>query len=228
MLLEGRVGETAGATGSENPFRLDPQIAQVVTDAHGRFNEANRVGKLFSGGMTVTSISNATFSFTSTTGNTATPIIGLYNPPTSPVNLVVLQAMLGVVMTNVTATGPGPYVWVKSVGNLAISTGTAGVNNKTLVSNGGYGLFHAGVALTGLTNALTLLRGSSLFGGSAENISFVATAVAMQTQQQSAVENIDGSIWVPPGGVLALMSTATGVAHSAVSGIVWEEIPITV
>jgi hypothetical protein len=225
MLLEQSVGLIESAKRAVVALTGNWSSAQRVIDAHSRFEDAALRGALFNGGMTLTSISNATFSFTSTTGATATPIVGLYNPPSSLVTLVILQAVLGVTMTNVTATGPGPYVWVKSAGNSAVSTGTLGVNSKTLVTGGGTGLFHAGNALTGLTNALTFLRASSLFGGSAENVSFVATAVAMQTQQQAAVENIDGSITVPPGGVVALMSTATGVAHSAASGILWAEVP---
>ena len=30
----------------------------------------------------------------------------------------------------------------------------------------------------------------------------------------------------PPGGVLALLATTTPVAHSASSGLVWEEVPL--
>ena len=55
---------------------------------------------------------------------------------------------------------------------------------------------------------------------------FLATQVALQTQQVSFIEQIDGAVIVPPGGVLALLATATGVAHSAVSSLLWEEVPL--
>lgn len=82
------------------------------------------------------------------------------------------------------------------------------------------------VALTGLTNNLAVRHASALGGGSAEAAAFLATAVAMQTQNVPTVEAVDGSIIVPPGGVLALLATTTPVAHSAVSSLLWEEVPL--
>ena len=43
---------------------------------------------------------------------------------------------------------------------------------------------------------------------------------------QGFTENFDGSLIIPPGYVLALMATTTPVAHSAVSNILWEEVPL--
>src|SRR5712691_5749074 len=79
----------------------------IVTELHGRFYEQNYRTGLYSGGMTLTSISNVTFT-TGTLGATCTPVIGLWNPSTSPVNLIILQAMLGVTITAATKTGGGP------------------------------------------------------------------------------------------------------------------------
>lgn len=221
-----KVGPDFGGTGTFKPFTATLSGAQRTADAHARFMAANLEGRMFSAGGALTSINAATFT-TGTTGATATPIIGLWNPATSPVNLVVLQATLGVTMTSVTATGGGPYVWMVCTGNSVISTGVAPFSAKTLVATGAYAkVFSAAAALTGMTGTLAIIRASALCGGSAENVSFVATAVAMQTQQTSSVENFDGSLIIPPGGVLALMATTTPVAHSAVAGMVWEEVPI--
>jgi hypothetical protein len=46
------------------------------------------------------------------------------------------------------------------------------------------------------------------------------------TSYSGGVENFDGSLIVPPGGVLALMAVTTPVAQSAVAGIVWEEVAL--
>lgn len=202
--------------------KMGELIAQLL---HGRFYEQNYRGALFSGGMGLTDISNATFT-TGTLGATCTPIIGVYNPASSPVNLVILEAYLGVTLTALQATGGGPYVWATSVGNAAITTGNAPLNRKTLVASGSPAKDMSGLALTGLSINLVVRGGSPLGGGSGSNAAFLATAVAMQTPLVGSVQHIDGSIIVPPGGVLALLATTTPVAHSAASGLIWEEVPV--
>jgi hypothetical protein len=85
----------------------------------------------------------------------------------------------------------------------------------------------AGAALTGKTNAQVVMGGSALNGGSAYNASLLGTAVGFATTPSSgSVENFDGSLIVPPGGVLALQCITTPVAHSATSQLIWEEVAI--
>lgn len=219
-----RVGPVTGGSGSAAPFTAGFTGGQRVTDAHGRFNDAAAFNRLFTGGMTLTSISNVTFT-SGTLGATCTPIIGVWNPATSKVSLSILQAIMGVTMTALQATGGGPYVWAASIGNAALTLGGQPINCATLQAGGSAAKFFAGVALTGLTNNLAIIGASSLGGGSASNAAFLATAVAMQTQQAGQIENLDGQYTVPPGGVLALLATTTPVAHSAASRLLWEEVP---
>lgn len=226
-IVGGTVGPSAvGRAGDGTPLdaAMGPAGEFLVSERMGRFSEMAYRGLLFTGGMVYTSINAATFA-TATTDATTTPIIGLWNPLSSTVNLHVLQAYLGVGMTALQATGGGPCAWTISLNSGAISTGSQGINTKTLTASS-IGKFYAGTALTGKTNAQVILRGSSLGGGSALTLAFLATAVAMQTQMTIGVENIDGSIIVPPGGVLALQCAATPVAHSATSGILWAELPV--
>lgn len=219
-----RVGSMFGGSGSPVPFTAGVSGAQRIQDAHGRFADAAAAGRLFRGGATITAINNATFTI-ATTGATATPVIGLWNPLTSGKVLSVLQASLSVIMTAVAATGPGGFVWAVSRNNDVITTGSTPISSSTFAAAGSVAKFFAGTALTGMVGTLVTMSGSALGGGSAENASFTATAVAMQTIAVPSVENVDGSIQVPPGGVLALLATTTPVAHSAVPGILWEELP---
>jgi hypothetical protein len=221
----GEVGEQNLASGTGGPFRQGYLGDQIVSELHGRFYETNYRGHLFSDGMGLTAINNATYT-TGTLTASVTPIAGLYNPSGSGFNCVLVECTLGLTMTALAATGGGPYVWATSVGNAAISTGNTPLSRKSLVAGGSVARGLANVAPTGLTNNYTVRFASSLFGGSAENASFTATAVAMQTQQQSAKELFDGSIIVPPGGTIILLATTTPVAHSAVSSLVWEEVPV--
>lgn len=235
MLIEGHVGDVKNlpdGSSSNQSVRLGRQGDVVVSELHGRFYEQTYRGNVFAAGLPLTGINAATFTV-ATTGATATPIIGIYNPITSGVNLSILQAKLGLILTSLTATGCGPYAWMGSAGNIAVTTGVAPVNTKTLATtsggvNGTGSVVRnvSGVALTGLTNVLVFLEGSSLYGGSPYNISVVATAAGMHPSQTASIENLDGSLIVPPGGVLALMSTTTAAAHSAVGSLVWEEVPI--
>jgi hypothetical protein len=117
-------------------------------------------------------------------------------------------------------------LWAFSLANAAISTGTVPINAKSLSSSGSFCKVFGGAALTGMTGTLAALCGSVLGGGAAYNASLLATAAGFMTQALPTVENIDGSIIVPPGGVLALLCNTTPVAHSAVSGLTWEEVPI--
>ena len=222
-----KIGSDWGGAGDFKPFTSGISGGQRVVDAHSRFFDSTISSRRFMGGASITSINNATFTI-ATTGATATPIIGLWNPLSNNKYLVVEQAMLSVILTALAATGPGGFVWATSVGNAAISTGSTPINALTFLAGGSNAKFYAGTALTGMSGTLAVLRGAGLGGGSAENVSFTATAVAMQTQALAQVENIDGSIVVSPGGVLALLATTTPVAHSVVPGIVWEEVPLLV
>lgn len=224
MELEGKVGPQTLSDGSKNTIRTGKTGEAMTSDVHARFQEAALRGNLYSGGMTTTSISNATFT-TATLDATATPIIGLWNPTGSGKNLVVIQAKLQCVITNATATGGGAFMWCTSLLNGAISTGIAPLNRFTLAATGSVGKVYANTALTGLTTSLSIREASALQGGTNGNYSMVGTAVGFSVSGSSAtIDNIDGSIIIPPGGVLALLCTTTPVAISAASSILWEEI----
>lgn len=221
-------GPLWGGTGSPAPFTGGISGYQRTADAHGRYMDAALGGRLFStGSAAAVAINNATFTL-ATTGVTATPIVGVWNPASNTVNLVILQAMLTVYMTSLTAmVGPGGFVWMGCVGNSVISTGLTPVNRRTLVATGSVAKGFAGTALTGMTGALATISASSLSGGSNMGVAFTETAVgARASNTGNSIENIDGAIIVPPGGVLALMAAVTPVVHSAVSGLLWEEVPI--
>ena len=228
--LQGIVGVQGGSqglpTGTTQTGSLDKQGGILVSELNGRFYGLNYNGNLFSGGMTTTSISNATFT-TATLGATGTPIVGVWNPAGSGVNLVILQAVMTLTITAATTTGPGTFQWCSSTGNLAaITTALQPWSRKTLLQSGSLARNVSGVALTGLTNNQAVMHASSLAGGSSANFSFVGTAVGQATVQVTAVENLDGSIIVPPGGVLSLLCTTTPVAHSAGTAMLWAEIPV--
>lgn len=223
--VRGRVGPDTLQDGAEAKFRQGKSAEQIIQQLHGRLYEANYRGALYSGGMGLTAINAATFT-TGTLGATCTPVVGVWNPTGSGVNVVVLQAVLSLTMTALQATGGAPFAWASSIGNGAITTGAQPFSRSTGIASGSNVRDMTNVALTGLTNNLVVRHAAALGGGSAEAAAFLATAVGMQTQQAPWVEQIDGAMFVPPGGVLALLATTTPVAHSASSALLWEEVAV--
>lgn len=217
--------------GAQPIARAGKQADTIVSELHGRFYEQNYRGNLFSGPLVTTSLANATFTVangTSATLGTAaasTPILGLYNPINSSVNAVVLQASLLSAITALQTTGMGGLVWAVSPGNAAITTGAAPINRKSLTAVGSQCKNMSGVALTGLSNLLISLAGSSLNGGGLSTAT-LQTAVGLMPTMAGAVENFDGSIIVPPGAVLGLYATVQPVAISGSGALLWEEVPV--
>lgn len=215
-------GPVPGTTGTSVPFRADITGAQVVTDGHGRFQEAALRGTLFSGGMTTTSISNSTFT-TGTLTASCTPIIGLWNPPNTGKNLVVLQARVQLIVTALNRTGGGGFVWASSTGQSAISTGITPWNRLSLSSSGSVAKVYANTALTGLSGSLVVQEASGVLGGpmpvSGTDVLGVVPYAA------PCIDPIDGAIILAPGAVIALLATTTPVGLSAASSILWEEVP---
>ena len=236
MLLQGIVGpQSVASIGSGTPTtaRFGQLSDAIVSELHGRFYETTYRGNMYSGGLTtLTALANANFtvanglSATLATAAASTPIIGLYNPASSTINAAIHQATLAITQTNLTATGAGGFVWAVFANNPSVSTGATPISRKTLTAVGSQCKTLANVALTGLSNVGVALAASALNGGIGYNISSVATASGFTPPVVTAVENLDGSLIIPPGGVLALYATTTPAALSAVGSLLWEEIPV--
>jgi hypothetical protein len=224
MKLEGVVGPASTGDGAPYPLRLGKN-AEIPGLLHGRYYEQNYRGNVFSGGMTLTSISNVTFT-TGTLGATCTPILGLYNPLSSLVNAVLIHAALQVVITALQNTGGGPFVWATATGQSALTLGTVPLNRKTLTQAGSQVKDMSGIALTGLVGSLVVRAAGGLAGGNVHNIASLDTAAGYPTLLGATVDNFDGLWIIPPGGLIALLATTTPVAHSAASGFTWEEVPV--
>jgi hypothetical protein len=223
----GQVGPQTLADGSPlGSFRQGRGGEVVVQELHGRFYEQNFRGAVFSDGLAVvTAITAATYNI-ATLGATCTPIAGLWNPATSTVNAVLLSATLNTIKTALQNTGCGPFFWATSVGNAALTLGSTPLNRKTLAASGSFCKGMSNVALTGLTNNLTVKGASALFGGSSSLAAFLETQAGMATFHTASRELFDGDWIIPPGGVIALLAGSAPVAVSATSMLVWEEVPV--
>jgi hypothetical protein len=231
MFFNTLVGAQNLQDGAQPIARAGKQADTIVSELHGRFYEQNYRGNVYGGPLTSTSLANATFtvangtSATLATAAASTPILGLYNPASSSVNAVILQASLFSAITALQTTGMGGLIWCVSLGNSAISTGSAPFGRKSLAQAGSQCKNMSGVALTGLSNLLSAFAGSSLNSGGLSTAT-LQTAAGLMPTISGSVENFDGSIIVPPGGVLALYATVQAVAISGSGTLLWEEVPV--
>lgn len=236
MLQQTQTGPAKYSNGAAAALRGGTLGDGIFSELHGRFYEQNYQGNNYSAGFaTITSLANANFttanggSATLATAAASTPILALWNPLSSGVNAVVLQAILSGALTASTATGLGGLQWWAFPGNanITVASQQVPVNSKTLLASGSNMKGLNTLALTGLANTGLFLRASALSLGPATNYSQVGTAVGFPTTSGgTSVENIDGSIIIPPGGILALYSTTQAVAISAFGSIMWEEVPV--
>jgi hypothetical protein len=244
MILQGNVGQSTSASfgaGSPQSLRLGNMGDSIVSELHGRFYEAAYRNSLFRTATTAAvALTNANqttangFSATLATAAAATPILGVWNPLTSTVNLVILQASLQAFISSYAATTPfGPLVWGMSNGNSAISTGLVPWSSKTGTQIGSQAKGFAGAtALTGLTNVFNTTTGieTADFSIGISPVTAAYGTLASGTVPLSGIasqtQNFDGQLIVPPGAVLALYTTTVGVNVGYTGRLLWEEVPV--
>lgn len=218
--VTGQVGPAALADGvTTQPMRQGKGGDVIVSELHGRFYEQVYRGNVYGNGtLALTALSANTITLTATT----TPILGVWNPLSSLVNLVILQATLTSGINNAGSTGPGEFVWASSNGNAALTLGTAPFNHKTLTAAGSAAKGLAFIALTGLTNNLVAQEAADFPSPTVITTAAVPTSVVTPTV--SYTQNIDSSFIVPPGGVLALLNTVSTTTISVSGRLMWEEV----
>ncbi len=228
--LSGIVGPQSNVDGGYSPaFRQGRQGEMSSSNLHGFYYEQAFRANLFSIGcqpattVAPTALSAATILLTAS----AQPIVGVHNPATSGVNVVIIQAALTDYINNVTSVAAGAYVWAASIGNTAaLTAGLAPFNRKTLSASGsavkGFSLSTASL-LTGLVTALTIFEAADF--GSGSSLLTTTISAATPTPAFAGVQYFDGSLIVPPGGVLALLNTVSSITHSVSARLLWEEVP---
>lgn len=218
--IQGNVGVQNLGDGAFPTARFGRQGDLMVSQLHGRHYEQAVRGFMYSNGtLGLVALSANTIALTAT----ATPILGIYNPPSSGINAVILQASLSSGINNTASVGPGAFVWATSTGNIALTTGATpfarllgGAPAKCK------GL--AGVALTGLTNNLVVQEASDF--PSPNIITTTAVPTTVTTPMANVVQNFDGGVIVPPGGIFALLNTVSTVTISVFGRMKWEEVPV--
>lgn len=208
MDILGRVGPVIGADQTENNIRLSRTSALVTSAAHARYAEAAMRGSLYV-------ISTAGATATAFTGGAGgTPLLSIYNPLLSGVNLV----LVGVgISSRVAASGAGTVSVALWGGVSAKPTGTltAPTNMFSQVATKSSALAFVNTANTGSTATSLLLPLASYYWATAAG-AFVAPSFF----------EVNGMIVVASGNILCLGASAALTSATYDVSFIWEEIPV--
>jgi hypothetical protein len=189
----------AGSFGEILDTKLNPDYYQLV-----------KAGRVYQVGAAAANPS----AFTG--GAAGTPLIGLFNPAASGVDLVILQARLGIRTTG-TAAGNLDFAFfgVNQGGTAVTGTQTASRNVYSLAATGGIGY-----AMVNVANTAALA--SSLI---APSFSVGAVGATAALNVATFVDDVKGAIIVAPGCYLAFGSTSALTGGSLDAALLWAEIP---
>jgi hypothetical protein len=211
MLVQGQVGLSSSRLGDG----VNANIAQgfqgelLKSDLQARYYQLAKRGFLFH--TTSGSVTLATANVSPLAAGTGQPIVGLWNPPNSGVDLVILKQFF----QTLSGTPGGGLLW--NFANAPAITATPnGVVNSGYLGGGARsaGKVFVNTALTGAP-LQTLLR-------NAEAI----TAVAAAAMTAPGNEDLAGDMIVPPGVFAGVAAYAAGTSHIVQASLSWAEIPV--
>ena len=187
------------------PARLGDAFALATMDAHGRYYDAVRRGRVFF-------VTNSAAQALSTNSTTATGII-LFNPLGSGVNLAILEVMIA-------------PTTVPAANSVAVLTG--GVQNTivtqttTNVANGVTNALITG----GQTSKATVGSSATIATANIQRILPLSTAASTSAGTSwppFSKDETAGVVVLPPGSVTSLQAVTTAI--TVWGQITWEEIP---
>lgn len=191
--------------------RTDRTNAAVSTQGHGKYAEQTSRG-------TVYCLATANTGATVAAGHVAPPAaaaattLTLSNPVGSGVDFEILYATL----SHLTGTpGTGAWAYCVSPSSVISATPNATAQPQKVGSAASKALGYTATALTaGLVHTTARLFANSVF----------AAAIDAATQNKNVLDEVDGSIVIPPGFILTLAPPATGTSHVVAAQIVFAEV----
>lgn len=218
MLAEIRAGIRRLLDGSADVARGTQDSALVTADGHGRYGELAARGAMFSGG---TGFAGTTIVAANVTpiGAAAATILSLYNPIGSGVDVELIRTLIA----HISGT-PGAGAWLynfqfnqtlTAIQNCFGVAGGTPVPNRLGGNAGGKARVFTQTALTGSAAQLQHRAiGTTQF----------AAAIAATTQGLGFVDEVAGSIVIPPGGLLSIAAPVIGTTHIVAASFEWDEV----
>jgi len=215
MLIQGQVGAPAGTqvAGSTPAVRQGQLGDVVISGLHPRYYEQTYRRNMFSG-------ANSAFTVTASGITTATQYNGmvLYNPPSSPVNLVVQKVAITSIVQQSSAIAVGigqGFSVLPPSGTLT----TVAVKNNYVTGPAPVGQLY-GQATFGIstTNPITTTF--------THDIGVLTTGTTATSIITPVMLDTEGTIVIPPTGFAVLYFSSASVASSIAASFAWEEVPI--
>jgi hypothetical protein len=200
------VGPQVVQNGATVNARAERTGATVVSDGHGRYQEALYQGNVYS-------LSIAAAAPTAFVGAGAgTPLLGIYNPAGSGKNCVILATSLGV---HASGSGAGVFVAQLWAGPSVLPTGTfvTPVNQLTYAASGSIA--------KGVSNA-TMTSSTALTNNFPFREYYWATAASAYTGLTTYEPA--GLIVASPGTIVALGISNVPTSVTADASLIWEEV----
>lgn len=217
MLIQGQVGPASPQSlqpGTPVAVRQGQLGDLIASELHGRYYEQAYRKNLFSGALAT--------GVTATLGGvtTATGYVGLvlYNPPSSPVNLVLQKLSYSFPIAPAAASVVSIGTGVSQL--LPISTTAVAVKNNFVTGAAPVGqLYSAATFGITTTNPVTTTPQYTL--------GWVGTSAATATGQTAAtVVDLEGSIVIPPTGFACVYLSTASAASGFFGSFAWEEVPV--
>lgn len=224
-LLQGNQGQTGKQLGQNLTAGFGEFSDVLVTELMARYYENTYRGNKYVCSVAGGGVQLAATHLFSTAIATFTPLLALYNPLTSPVNLVLTKVWCGLsasVLATIAQTGA--FLLVGNAGQSITNAQSATpVNAKTLKALGSQAVGISNAVLAGAVGNPLLLRPLA-----ADLALVTATANATGLIGPITPEEIAGSLIVPPGGYVGIANgISNAVAGMLVSaGFEWDEIPV--
>lgn len=222
MLFQGIVSDPTiqkNQSGSTVSAVMGPSGDVLVSELHGKYYNANVNGGLYYASNAAAGAAFTIFSNASYVG------LALFNPAGSGKNLSIVRAMIGVNANASTAASGWGYSWLTNAGAamvgtaapISASTAITATRGKCVVgSTGKIDSVVEAVSAATLSTAMTWGRAAA----------FGTLTGAITTQVGvTLVEDLDGTLIVPPGTLFALTSAVlSGI--TACGTLLWTENPI--
>jgi hypothetical protein len=223
--IAGNQGQTGKQTGANLGIGLGEYSEILVSPLMGKYYEQNYRGNKYVCSAAGGGVQLAATHLFSTAIASFTPVLAIYNPLTSTVNLVLQKVWCGLTAAPLaTATQTGGFFLVGNAGQSITNAQSATpVNAKTLRASGSQAIGVTNVALAGAVGNATLLRPIT---GDIEVVTATANATAINALL--VMEEVAGSIIVPPGGYVGIANGISNAVagHLVSAGFEWDEVSL--
>ena len=203
--LTGQTTNTSLPQGGQQQPRGGKLGETVMQELHGRYYETTYNKAMFSAANQAAMTTSAALT-TTYTG------LSLSNPINSNVNLVLCKVGVAAILAQTSPLAVGLLAGINAGTNVTHTTALTPANNF-IGQPAGQGKADSSATLTG-TPVLLQLLGS--FGTGATTVD----------QADAFTVDLEGSIVIPPGGYVALYTSAASAASSLLASFSWEEVPV--